>query len=536
VRLIEPGATEQDTTRRRASLSEFTLDDPAETRLLRETIDTFIAARLLTANEIAGTTTIEVSHEALIREWPRLGEWMRAVREDIPLQQALSRDVAEWQRRGKPGHRLYRGAQLKESQAWAARNMPSAQEQAFLRASATRRVYTITSIVAVVVLILASLGTAAWFVTHQSPDRTLVTNLHDDGPGSLRWAIQQAPDKSTITFASSLFAPGLRDMITLSSADLVIGKSLTIKGPGKDLLTIRGSSGGHIVRVAPSITVTISGLAFQGDEKGCLKNNFYCPGLIYNEGTLTLLNSSVSGNTAEKGGGIYTIGTLTLTNSTVSGNTASQGDGGGIFTQDELTAMNSTIANNKAVRGGGIAIVGMAYTSGLSPAHATLTFCTLYSNEAHSGADIGIFDNDSQGNLLPQAQQISSVTIQNSIVAGPSAPDIAGRLALQGHNLFLANSGATFDPRTQAQHATDKMVSVQDLSQVFATPAQLGQHGGPTMTLALLPDSSNPAVDTIPLDACQVDDGTGHKIKTDQRMMARSDDGESMCDIGAYES
>jgi hypothetical protein len=72
VRLIEPGATEQDTTRRRAAISEFTLDDPTQTRLLRETIDAFIAARLLTTNQVADTTTIEVSHEAVIREWQRL--------------------------------------------------------------------------------------------------------------------------------------------------------------------------------------------------------------------------------------------------------------------------------------------------------------------------------------------------------------------------------------------------------------------------------------------------------------------------------
>src|SRR5207245_2645385 len=76
VRLIELGATEQDTTRRRAALSEFTLDDPNQTRLLRETMDTFIAARLLTTNEVGDTTTIEVSHEAVIREWKRLAEWM----------------------------------------------------------------------------------------------------------------------------------------------------------------------------------------------------------------------------------------------------------------------------------------------------------------------------------------------------------------------------------------------------------------------------------------------------------------------------
>ena len=582
VRLIEPGATEQDTTRRRASLSEFTLDDPTETRLMRETIDVFVTARLLTANEIAGKTTIEASHEALIREWPRLGEWMRTAREDIPLQQAISGDVAEWERRDKPGDRLYRGSQLKEAQAWATRNTPSAQERAFLRASVARRWRTIASVLAAILLILASLGTATWFVTHQQPDPTLVTNLRDDDSvGSLRWAIEQAPAGRTITFD-----PNVRGAIVLSR-NLVIGKDLLIKGPGKDLLIIRGSSNGQIVNVAGSVTVTISGLAFQGDEKGCPKNDSLCQGLIYNEGTLILMNSTVSGNTAREGGGIYNLGLLTVTNSTISGNTASYGggiynlgplmvtnstisgntaqyygggidttgtltvtnstisgntasqEGGGILSESNmLTITNSTIADNKATKGGGMAIEGLV---NLFPSHvqATLTFCTVSGNSASSSADIGIFNQDFQRNPTPQ--QVSSVTIQNSIVAGPSSPDIAGRLTSKGHNLFLANSGATFDPRTQAQHATDKTVTVQDLSKVFVTtPAQLGKNGGPTMTLKLLSDPANPmvnpAVDKIPLDACQVDDGTGHKITMDQRGMPRPDDGESMCDIGAYES
>ena len=57
-RLIDPGVSEQDTTRRRAALSEFALADATSTRLLREAADAFITARLLTTNNVAGTTTI----------------------------------------------------------------------------------------------------------------------------------------------------------------------------------------------------------------------------------------------------------------------------------------------------------------------------------------------------------------------------------------------------------------------------------------------------------------------------------------------
>jgi CSLREA domain-containing protein len=78
-------------------------------------------------------------------------------------------------------------------------------------------------------------------------------------------------------------------------------------------------------------------------------------GGIRNRGTLTLNNSTIADNTAGlDGGGIYTAGTLTLDNSTVADNTADLGDGGGIFNAAWLTLNNSTIADNTAVYGGGI--------------------------------------------------------------------------------------------------------------------------------------------------------------------------------------
>jgi hypothetical protein len=142
LRLIEPGATEQDTTRRRTALTELTLTDSAQTDAMRTVVDAFVRARLLTTDRIAEHHTVEVSHEALIREWTRLGEWLREAREDIGLQGNLSADADEWARRGhrEDDPRLYAGELLEEAQAWAARNTPSAAEVAFLTASANRQI------------------------------------------------------------------------------------------------------------------------------------------------------------------------------------------------------------------------------------------------------------------------------------------------------------------------------------------------------------------------------------------------------------
>ncbi len=280
VRLIDPGATEQDTTRRRAALSEFSLADATQTRLLQKVSDTFIAARLLTTNEIAGTTTIEVSHESLIREWPRLAGWLREARDDIPLQQTISKDVTEWERRGKPRDRLYRGSQLKEAKAWAGHNMPSSNEVAFLQAGATQQMRFRVSMVAVNLLMLLLLIPTWWLVwQHFQPS---VTTLRDDGPGSLRQAIVAAKPGDTITFDSSLKG----GTILLSKEDLNISKNLTIRGPGAGILSISGGNSNLKVHVLRGFSVVISGLTFRDSKLSYI---------ILNEGTLTLASSTIFG-------------------------------------------------------------------------------------------------------------------------------------------------------------------------------------------------------------------------------------------------
>lgn len=139
LRLIDPGATEQDTTRRRAAMAELALSDAHRTALMREVAATFISARLLVSDERHGSATIEVSHEALIREWARLGGWLREAREDIRLQQAISDAAAEWERCNRSADHLYRGGLLDEAESWAARNAPSSVEAAFLEAGHSER-------------------------------------------------------------------------------------------------------------------------------------------------------------------------------------------------------------------------------------------------------------------------------------------------------------------------------------------------------------------------------------------------------------
>jgi hypothetical protein len=89
-----------------------------------------------------------------------------------------------------------------------------------------------------------------------------VTNINDSGPGSLRQALVDAHDGDFINFATALF----RQTITLSSAELVIEKDITINGPGPDRLALSRSSNTplRIFHVMPGHTVAIQGLMITG--------------------------------------------------------------------------------------------------------------------------------------------------------------------------------------------------------------------------------------------------------------------------------
>jgi hypothetical protein len=291
LRLIDPGMTEQDTTRRRAVMSEFELPDATQTGILRESIDAFIAARLLTANEHTGSTTLEVSHEALIRAWPRLEGWLREARNDIRLQHTISEDAAVWEQNKRPGERLYRGTQLKEAQAWARRNPTSKQEHAFLRASAARQVRSLIMMLVVFLVIVTTSGVAGWFALHQPPKPGYVTTTDEYATGSLRWAIGSARAGDTITFDPSLAGK----TITLRNTDLhIVQQHLTIQGLATGRITIQGIKAGIVVDSTAS--VTIIGLTFRGIKMNPfpLTLNF----LITNQGKLILNNCVVTGNGA----------------------------------------------------------------------------------------------------------------------------------------------------------------------------------------------------------------------------------------------
>ena len=275
----------------------------------------------------------------------------------------------------------------------------------------------------------------------------IVSNTNDSGPGSLRQALVDANDGDTVD------ATGISGVITLTTAQLLVDKSVTIIGAGANILAVDGNATTRIFQIGQSETVTISDLTIrngQGSFGGGILNG--------DAATLTIINSTLSDNSGGFGGGGFNSGTLAIVNSTVSGNIASEG--GGIYNSGAgiLTITNSTFSGNAASSiGGGVFNLGTLQ----------LARSTLSDNSASFLA----------GGIL----NFQNLEIGNTILKrGDSGENIynntQGIVTSVGYNVSSDDGG-------------DILTGPGD--QTFTDPmlGPLQENGGPTLTHALLPDS-----------------------------------------------
>jgi hypothetical protein len=343
----------------------------------------------------------------------------------------------------------------------------------------------------------------------------------------------------TIGHAISRAASGDFIMVAASTynENLTISISLEVIGSGAATAIIDGGGTGTVVTISSaSAHVTLSGLTIRNGR-------WYEGGGIYNLGTLTLVNSNVSGNSVDAlGGGIYNGGTVWITNSTIIGNSArasaalSMVYGGGIDNdRGAMTINNSTISGNTASslhrgywpsRGAGIANSGTL----------TINNSTISGNTASYGIYQGSYGGGISNN--------GTVTISNTTISGNTAMfggGISGFAAL--HNSIVANNHAfrggncsstmTSEGYNLSSDNTCKFSGPGDLNNTDPKLGTLGYYGGPTQTIPLL--SASPAIDAGNPSGCT--DAQGQLLKTDQRGMPRPDrEDRSGCDMGAYES
>jgi uncharacterized repeat protein (TIGR01451 family) len=356
----------------------------------------------------------------------------------------------------------------------------------------------------------------------------VVTTNADSGAGSLRQTIADACSGGTISFdMNQVVSP-----ITLTSAELLIDKDLTILGPGANLLAVQRSTAGGtpLFRIfnVTSGTVNITGLTISNG------NGSNGAG-INNQGILTLNGCAIRGNSAPlAGGGIRNDGsnataTLNLINSTVSGNTAPSFGGGilntGFQGSATLNIINSTISGNAAPSfGGGV------YNDGNSGiAILTSTNTTISGNSASSsGGGIYNFGNGGTG----------TVTLRNTILSDNQASDASNGPDIFNFNGTVSGSNNVIQTSTGYTISGSNNLNVDPMLEKNAGALVLKNNGGPTLTHLLLPSSAainagsnaNLPPDSFDLDG---DSDTAEPLPVDQRGFARIVN--STVDIGAVE-
>jgi hypothetical protein len=263
--------------------------------------------------------------------------------------------------------------------------------------------------------------------------------------------------------------------------DTATAGTLTINGNGATISRDSGAPDFRIFFVASGGDLTLDYMTIKNGRASDVG------GGIFNWGTLTVHNSTVSANfTPTSGGGIYnfTDGTAIISSSTIIDNNAGF-SGGGVFNNSTMTISNSTFfGNNTSFLGGGISNNNTVMISS----------STITGNDADfSGGGIYNFTD-------------ATATISNSIFANSSNDNCYETVTDNGFN--ISDDGSCGFGGVGIGDNVDPMIN------------SLASNGGPTQTHRLRPIS--PAIDN----------GGVCSAAFDQRGFRRN----GYCDIGAYEA
>jgi hypothetical protein len=135
--LVHLGEGAPDSRRRVRKRELLSLGVPEEVEYL---LARLTSSRLISISTEGQETLVEVSHEALIREWETLREWITQNREELRLGRRLVQAAQEWDGLNRDRTALLQGARLSRAEEWLTRHdgAPTLLHT-FLRESTTAR-------------------------------------------------------------------------------------------------------------------------------------------------------------------------------------------------------------------------------------------------------------------------------------------------------------------------------------------------------------------------------------------------------------
>ncbi len=328
------------------------------------------------------------------------------------------------------------------------------------------------------------------------------------GHGYSNWSTNPDPMGSYGSgFADTVHGGGVRNQGQLIIDDVIVTRNMA-QGDGGGIHSARGN-------------VTISNSVISHNE-----GRSFGAGIYIEEGSLRLTNTLVDNNwmldfpgTLLGGGLAIFNATVVIEGSTFVGNRAFR-DGGAIYIGlGDVTISNSTFYQNIADRhGGAIHVNGGANSGGMNwYKPVKLSNLTIVDNRniPKVTGDVNNEDTGNSGGGL-YVYYSAAVEVENTLFGGNGLTSFdcsawgGGKIISKGNNLDTDGS-CGFGEST-------------DLSQSVAGLGTYGDHGGPTPTFSLLPDS--PAVNVGSDEVCQANG------LVDQRGYIRP---STDCDIGAFE-
>lgn len=141
LRLVTLGEGTED-TRRRMMQGDY-LSIATDRDFAQKVLDLYSRYRLLTfdTDPVTRNPTVEVAHEALIREWKRLRAWLDNSRDDVRTQQRVASAALEWTKQNKDSSFLASGMRLDQFEEFFNKSdlSLSEDEQAYIQASLAER-------------------------------------------------------------------------------------------------------------------------------------------------------------------------------------------------------------------------------------------------------------------------------------------------------------------------------------------------------------------------------------------------------------
>ncbi len=300
--------------------------------------------------------------------------------------------------------------------------------------------------------------------------------------------------------------------------------TLTINAPTANRVTVSGSNAVRVFTINTGVTFEVNNLTVANGLVGGAAG-----GGILNNGTLTMTNCTLDNNqSGQNGGAIANFGTIMMMNCTLSNNRAGSGAGIVNFASggNSITLNNTTISGNVAVgSGGGIATTGIT---------TTLNNSTVSGNSANSGGGI----NSGTGSTLILNSTTISGNSATTIGGGLYSIN-SGTATLNNSIIANSTSGGDCRTAAGGNVSATYSLIEDNLTCVNLTNSNnltgdpnlgpLADNGGSTQTHALLPGSI--AIDTG--NSALTTDQRGSTRPVDDSNSANGSG--NLADIGAFE-